>query len=99
MKGAAMGILSILLLGLVCGALARMLIPGDAFQQMSGPASWATSIVLGLGGALLGWWFFTGLLGIGDADKFDWGGFFGALIGSIVVVAIASAILNRTNAK
>lgn len=94
-----MGILSILLLGLVCGALARMLIPGDAFQHMSGPASWATSIVLGLAGALLGWWFFTGVLGIGDADKFDWGGFFGALIGSVVVVGIASAILNRTNAK
>ncbi len=88
-------IISVILLGLVCGALARMLIPGDAFEHMSGPVSWLLSIVLGIIGAFLGWWIFTGLLGIGDAQKFDWGGIIGALIGSLIVVGIASAILNR----
>ncbi len=88
-------IISVILLGLVCGAVARMLIPGDAFEHMSGPVSWLLSIVLGLVGALLGFWVFTSLLGIGDTQKFDWGGIIGALIGSLIVVGIASAILNR----
>ena len=90
-----LGIISVIILGLVCGALARAVIPGDAFEGMSGPMSWLTSIVLGILGALLGWWVFTGLLGIGDADKFDWGGILGAFIGSVIMVAIASAVLNR----
>ena len=54
------------------------------------------STALGLVGALLGYWVFAGLLGIGDDDAFDWGGILGALIGAIVVVAAASAILRRT---
>lgn len=91
-----MGIISVIVLGIVVGAIARMLVPGDAFQNMSGPASWLVSLVLGLVGALLGFWFFTGLLGIGDADKFDWGGIIGAVIGAVVVVLVASFILNRS---
>ncbi|MAU84607.1 MAG: hypothetical protein CME34_22615 [Gordonia sp.] len=85
-----------LLLGFVCGAIARALVPNDAFKAMSGWKSWAASTVLGLLGALLGYWIFTGLLGIGDEDKFDWGGIIGALIGSVIVVAVGSAILKRT---
>lgn len=94
-----LSIISALILGLVCGALARAIIPGDAFQNMSGPASWLTSMVLGVLGALLGFWFFTSVLGIGDADKFDWGSLLGALIGSIVVVAIASFVVNRSRGR
>ncbi|MGC4960002.1 GlsB/YeaQ/YmgE family stress response membrane protein [Gordonia sp. DT101] len=65
---------------------------------MSGWQSWLASTVLGLLGALLGYWVFTGLFGIGDDDKFDWGGIIGALIGSIIVVAIGSAIIKRSRA-
>lgn len=91
-----MGIISVIILGIVVGAVARMLVPGDAFENMSGPASWLVSLVLGLVGALLGFWFFTGVLGIGDADKFDWGGIIGAIIGAVVVVLVASFLLNRS---
>ncbi|WP_432893331.1 GlsB/YeaQ/YmgE family stress response membrane protein [Kribbella sp. CA-245084] len=84
-----------LLLGLVCGALARMLVPGDAFRHMSGPKSWLVSIGLGLLGALLGYVIFTLGLGIGDDDIFDWGGLLSALIGTIIVVPIATWILRR----
>jgi uncharacterized membrane protein YeaQ/YmgE (transglycosylase-associated protein family) len=62
---------------------------------MSGPKSWGISLVLGLAGALVGYWFFTGLLGIGDTDKFDWGGIIGAIIGAIVVTVVASFIIKR----
>jgi hypothetical protein len=48
--------------------------PGDVFRNMSGPASWGVSLVLGLAGALVGYVIFTLGLGIGDTDIFDWGG-------------------------
>ena len=84
-----------LLLGFVCGVLARMLMPGDAFRNMSGPVSWAVSLGLGLAGALVGYVIFTLGLGIGDTDIFDWGGLVGALIGTVVVVGLASYFLRR----
>jgi uncharacterized membrane protein YeaQ/YmgE (transglycosylase-associated protein family) len=84
-----------LALGFVCGAIARALIPNDAFQTMSGWKSWALSTVLGLLGALVGYFIFTELLGIGDEDKFDWGGVIGALIGALIVVALASWLIKR----
>lgn len=90
-------LIAALALGFVCGAIGRALVPNDAFRYMSGWKSWAVSTGLGLLGALLGYWIFTGLLGIGDEDKFDWGGMIGAVIGAILVVVIASAILKRTN--
>ena len=84
-----------LLLGFVCGVIARVLMPGDAFRHMSGPMSWVVSVGLGLVGALLGYVIFTLGLGIGDTDIFDWGGLVGALIGTLIVVGIASYFLRR----
>lgn len=89
-------VIAALLLGLVCGAIARALVPNDAFRYMSGWKSWMLSTGLGLLGALVGYWIFTGLLGIGDDDKFDWGGMIGAVIGAVIVVIVASAIIKRT---
>jgi uncharacterized membrane protein YeaQ/YmgE (transglycosylase-associated protein family) len=62
---------------------------------MNGPKSWLVSIGLGLLGALLGYVIFTLGLGIGDDDIFDWGGLLSALIGTIIVVPIATWILRR----
>ena len=92
-------LIAALLLGLVAGAIGRALVPNDAFRDMSGPASWAISTGLGLLGALLGYWIFTGLLGIGDDDRFDWGGMIGAIIGAVIVVALASMVLRRTGRR
>ena len=71
-------LIAALILGFVCGAIARALVPNDAFQQMEGWRSWAASTVLGLIGALVGYLVFAGLFGIGDDDAFDWGGIVGA---------------------
>ena len=46
-------------------------------------------------GALVGYVIFTLGLGIGDTDIFDWGGLFGALIGTVIVVGLASYFLRR----
>ena len=53
-----------LILGLLAGAIARLVIPGDAFEQLEGWKSWAATLVLGLVGAFVGWLIFAGLLGI-----------------------------------
>ena len=88
-----------LLLGLFCGVVARMLVPGDAFRNMRGPTSWLISIVLGLVGALVGYLIFTIGLGIGDTSIFDWGGVLSALIGTIIVLVIATFVLRRTSRR
>jgi uncharacterized membrane protein YeaQ/YmgE (transglycosylase-associated protein family) len=72
-----------------------MLIPGDAWKGMRGPSSWLVSIVLGLVGAALGWLIFTKWLGIGDDDVFDLGGIVGAIIGTLIVIPIATVVLRR----
>ena len=84
-----------LLLGLFCGIVARILVPFDAFRRMRGPLSWLVSIALGLAGALVGYLIFTVGLGIGDTDIFDWGGVLGALIGTVIVLIIATWALRR----
>jgi uncharacterized membrane protein YeaQ/YmgE (transglycosylase-associated protein family) len=78
-----------LILGFVAGVIARVLMPGDPFRKMGGPKSWGVSILLGLAGALLGWVIFTLGLGWGDTDIFDWGGILGAIIGTLIVLALA----------
>ena len=84
-----------IILGFFAGVIGRLLMPGDVFRHMSGPASWATSLVLGLVGAWVGWLIFTGLLGIGDDDMFDLGGILSAIIGVLIVLPIAGFALRR----
>jgi uncharacterized membrane protein YeaQ/YmgE (transglycosylase-associated protein family) len=71
------------LLGLVAGAIGRLLVP-DMWSGLSGPKSWLFSLVLGLAGAVVGYLIFTDWLGIGDTDVFDWGGVLGAIIGVVI---------------
>jgi len=86
-----------ILLGLVVGVIARLMAPRDIFRNMSGPTSWLASIGIGLAGALLGYLIFTVVLGIGDTDIFDWGGFLSALIGAFIVVPVVGFIVIRRN--
>jgi uncharacterized membrane protein YeaQ/YmgE (transglycosylase-associated protein family) len=84
-----------IILGIVAGAVARLLIPNDAFENIEGWKSLLLTLVLGLVGALVGYGIFRAI-GIGDNDIFDLGGIIGAIIGSIIVLLIASWIINRT---
>jgi len=82
-----------LLVGFVAGVIGRMLMPGDPFRHLKGPASWGVSLLVGIGGALLGYVIFTVGLGIGDTDVFDWGGIVGAIIGVFIVLVIAGYVI------
>ena len=87
--------LGAVLLGLVVGVIARMLMPGDVFRNMSGPTSWLASIALGLAGAIVGYLIFTVGLGIGDTDVFDLGGIVSAIIGTLIVLAVVGFFVRR----
>ena len=78
-----MWIIGLLIVGLVAGALARLLVPGRD------PMGWVGTIVLGLVGSLVG-----GFLArlIGDNDGV---GLIGSVIGAVIVLLIYNAATNR----
>jgi uncharacterized membrane protein YeaQ/YmgE (transglycosylase-associated protein family) len=90
-------VIGALILGLFAGFIGRALVPNDVFSEMSGPTSWAVSVILGLAGAFVGYLIFTRLLGIGDDDAFDLGGIFSAIIGVVIVLLVAGFVLRRTS--
>src|SRR3954466_13323687 len=69
-----------IILGIVAGFLGRLLMPGRD------PMGFFATVLLGLAGALVGYFIFTGLLGIGDNDKFDLGGLVGASTGVVALL-------------
>jgi uncharacterized membrane protein YeaQ/YmgE (transglycosylase-associated protein family) len=91
--------LGALILGLVAGAIARLLVPRDALQGRKGPMSWLFTFVLGIAGAYLGWLLFTKGLGIGDSDIFDLGGILGAIIGAVILLGIGTLVSRATRRK
>ncbi len=78
-----------IILGLLAGFIAKALMPGDD------PGGFFVTILLGLAGSLVGFFIFTELLGIGDSDMFDLGGLIGAIIGTMILLAIYRAVAGR----
>jgi uncharacterized membrane protein YeaQ/YmgE (transglycosylase-associated protein family) len=81
------------ILGIVAGYLARALLPGK--QEMG----FFATVLLGLVGALIGFFFFTEVLGIGDTEIFDLGGLIGAVIGAMVALFIYDRVVASRSAK
>jgi uncharacterized membrane protein YeaQ/YmgE (transglycosylase-associated protein family) len=82
-----------IILGLVAGFVAKALMPGKD------PGGFFVTILLGLGGALVGYFLFTKLLGIGDDDAFDLGGLLGAIIGTMILLFGYRQIAGREGAR
>jgi uncharacterized membrane protein YeaQ/YmgE (transglycosylase-associated protein family) len=82
-------IIAAILIGIVAGYLGRLLLPGRD------PMGFVQTVIFGIIGALVGYFLFTFLLGIGDEDKFDFGGIIGAIIGTMIVLAIWRAVAGR----
>ena len=87
-----------IVLGLVAGAIGRLLVP-DMWSGISGPKSWLFSLILGLAGALLGYLIFTVWIGIGDDDVFDLGGIVGAIIGVIILLPFVGIVVRATSGR
>jgi uncharacterized membrane protein YeaQ/YmgE (transglycosylase-associated protein family) len=80
-----------IILGLVAGFIAKALMPGDD------PGGFFVTILLGLAGALVGFFLFTELLGIGDSEMFDLGGLIGAIIGTMILLGIWRVVAGRND--
>jgi uncharacterized membrane protein YeaQ/YmgE (transglycosylase-associated protein family) len=78
-----------IILGILAGYIAKALLPGDD------PGGFFVTILLGLAGSLVGFFIFTGLLGIGDTDIFDLGGLIGAVIGTMILLGLYRMLVNR----
>jgi len=70
-----------LIFGLIVGAIAKAIMPGDD------PGGIFVTALIGIAGSLVGWWLFT-QIGIGDSDKFDLGGILGAILGTLLLLGI-----------
>ncbi|MDO8338840.1 MAG: GlsB/YeaQ/YmgE family stress response membrane protein [Microcella sp.] len=84
-----MGFLAFLLLGLIAGAIAKLILPG---KQNIG---WLMTLVLGVLGALLGGWLGSVLFGTGLEEFFDLSTWLLAIGGAIIVLLIYGAIVGR----
>jgi len=76
-----------ILLGIVAGYVGRLLMLGR--DKMG----FIATILLGLGGAVVGFLVFTELLGIADDKMFDLGGLLGAIIGVLILLGLYRAVL------
>ena len=83
-----MGILTWILFGLVAGALAKLIMPGN--QNMG----WLMTIILGIVGAYVG--AFVGqLLNLGDVTGFNIGSMFLAIGGALVVLSVYGMVTKK----
>ena len=87
-----MGILAFLLLGLIAGAIAKLILPG---RQGGG---WLITLVLGVVGALLGGFLGSVLFGVGIDGFFDLGSWLLAIGGALIVLVIYGAVTGRKRA-
>lgn len=84
-----MSILAFLLLGLIAGAIAKLILPG---RQGGG---WFITLLLGVVGALLGGWLGSVLFGVGLEEFWDLSTWLLAIGGAVVVLLIYGLIVNR----
>jgi uncharacterized membrane protein YeaQ/YmgE (transglycosylase-associated protein family) len=89
-KGGLVGIIAFLILGLLAGAIAKMLLPGDD------PGGFIVTMIIGVVGALLGG-FLAGLLfDVEPLDNFfDLSTWLTAIVGSIILLLIYRMVAGR----
>lgn len=84
-----MSIIAWILLGLVAGALAKMLMPGKD------PGGIIVTILLGIAGALIGGFLWNVVSGNNSYGDFDIGGILIAIVGSIILLWGYRAFVER----
>ena len=84
-----LGIISWVIFGVVVGAIAKMIMPGN--QNMG----WLMTIILGIVGSMVGG-FVAGLLGIGqDGNMWDIGSIAISVLGALLVLFIYGKLTSR----
>jgi uncharacterized membrane protein YeaQ/YmgE (transglycosylase-associated protein family) len=84
-------IIAAIIIGIIAGYLGRLLLPGRD------PMGFVQTVIFGIIGALVGYFLFTKVFGIGDDDKFDLGGIIGAIVGTMLVLLVWRAVAGRNH--
>lgn len=87
-----MSFIGFILLGLIAGAIAKLIIPG---RQGGG---WLSTLILGVIGALLGGWLGGLIFHVGYTGFFSLQSWIIAIVGAIIVILIWQAITRRRTA-
>lgn len=87
-----MGILTWIIVGLIAGALAKLIMPGDD------PGGIIVTIILGIVGAFVGGFVF-GLFGGGPVTGFNIGSLIVATVGAIILLALYRLIVGRRSTR
>ena len=83
-----MGILLWIVFGIIVGAVARWIVPGE------GPGGVLGDLIIGIVGALLGGWIWS-LFGHTGVTGFNVGSFITAIVGAVVLLFIVRAVAGR----
>ncbi|TFC78680.1 GlsB/YeaQ/YmgE family stress response membrane protein [Cryobacterium cheniae] len=84
-----MGFIGFLILGLIAGAIAKAILPGN---QGGG---WVITLILGVLGAFLGGFLGSVIFGTGLENFFDISTWLLAIAGSVIVLVIYGALVGR----
>ena len=88
-----MGIIAFIILGLLCGAIAKALLPGDD------PGGFIVTALIGVAGALIGGFLAGALFNADPMDEFfDISTWLTAIVGSIVLLLIYRLVTGRRSA-
>ena len=89
-----MGIIAFIVLGLLAGAIAKALMPGND------PGGWFVTAIIGVVGALLGGFLAGALFGADPIDEFfDISTWLTAVVGSIVLLVIYRLVVDRRGGR
>jgi uncharacterized membrane protein YeaQ/YmgE (transglycosylase-associated protein family) len=89
-----MGIIAFIILGLLAGAIAKALMPGDD------PGGWIITAVIGVVGAILGGFLAGALFGADPMDEFfDISSWLTAIIGSIILLVLYRLVVDRRGGR
>jgi uncharacterized membrane protein YeaQ/YmgE (transglycosylase-associated protein family) len=85
-----MGIITMIVVGLIAGLIARAIMPG------ADPMGWIATIILGIVGSFVGGFLATTLLGRGTDSALEPAGIVGSVIGALIVLAIYRMVKRRS---
>ena len=89
-----MGIIAFIILGLLAGAIAKALMPGDD------PGGWIITAVIGVVGAILGGFLAGALFGADPMDEFfDISSWLTAIVGSIILLLLYRLVVDRRGGR
>ena len=89
-----MGIFAFIILGLVAGAIAKAIMPGDD------PGGWIITAVIGVAGAIVGGFLAGALFGADPMDEFfDISSWLTAIVGAIILLAIYRLVVDRRGGR